>query len=163
MKGGIFLLLNKIKEVKKEINAVSYTIKYLDKFGFASVYYKFKGGARYPVIAIPDAEEDSEDYIKFSGVLKECGIEDLDEQSLVALLKYVEYVRFMFSGKKYPHQDTADFRYIDFLKKVIAEDFPSGVPVKNIRCIYNDNTKLFNVMDTGDIEYFDEARKVLGI
>lgn len=163
------------KDLTKYFGSVKgYKVKYSDKYGFASVYFKVTKGVNFlfiPAIIIPDEEEDKEDYSKFINFLKETGLDSwfissegvLDDKSLVSILKFIEYERFKLSGKKALHLDLSEFNYKKSVKDVIDDYLIPFNDLKNLRCIYNEENHNLVVLNDEDNEYFDEAREFLGI
>ena len=164
-----------IHDLSKDFGQVkSHKVKYLDKYGFASVYFKVTKGVNFlfiPAIIIPDEEEDKEDYSRFIDFLKETGLDSwfissegvLDDKSLVSILKFIEYERFKLSGKKALHLDLSEFNYKKSVKDVIDDYLIPFNDLKNLRCIYNEENHNLVVLNDEDNEYFDEAREFLGI
>lgn len=164
-----------ISDLSKDFGHVkSHKVKYLDKYGFASVYFKVSRGTGFlyiPAIIIPDEKEDKEDYSKFIEFLKETGLDSwfisskgvLDDKSLVSVLKFIEYERFKLSGKKALHLDLSEFNYKKSVKDVIDDYLIPFNDLENLRCIYNEENHNLVVLSDEDNEYFDEAREFLGI
>ena len=164
-----------IHDLSKDFGQVkSHKVKYLDKYGFASVYFKVTKGVKIifiHAIKVPDEEEDKEDYSRFIDFLKETGLDSwfissegvLDDKSLVSILKFIEYERFKLSGKKALHLDLSEFNYKKSVKDVIDNYLTPFNNLKSLRCIYNEENHNLVVLSDEDNEYFDEAREFLGI
>lgn len=163
-----------IKELEEGAYKVSnYSVKYLNKYGFASVYFKVKRGVNFmyiPAVIVPDENEDKEEYVKFLSFLEDVKLLTwfntsgvLDTQSIVSILKFVEYERFKLSGKKALHLDLAEYNYEKSIRNVIEEYIIPFEYVGNLKCIYNEQNHNLVLLHDDDNEYFDEAREFLGI
>lgn len=151
----------------------NYKLKYKDNYGFISAYFKSKRGTDFlfmPAIIIPDETEDSEEYEVFFNFLNKVGLTSyfynegvLDTQSIVSVLKFIEYERFRQSGKKALHLDLSEYNYEKSVIDVISDYLEPFSYIKDVKCIYNEQTHDLLVIDNEDNEYFDEAREFLGL
>ena len=163
-----------VETINKNFGTVKgYKTKYQNKYGFISAYFKAqtnRGIIQYPVILVPDENEDLEDYMVFYTFLKNTGLSDyfyrgskLDIDSIVSILWFAEYERFKSSGKKAMHQDLSEYGYTKTIRDIIDEYIVPFKCLGNIRCIFNKETKGLVVISDEDNEYFDEAREFLGM
>lgn len=162
--------LNLLKEEYANCNINIIGTKYT-KYGFASVYYKVtdcKGSSIY-VPAIITPTEGSTDYVTLLSFFDELGLCSyivnegvLDIHSFIAFIQYLEYRRFIYSGKKALHKDLAEYNLMSDIKKLIREklDMYDGL----VRIMYNPDSHSLLVTEVDeDDEYFDEARELLGV
>lgn len=162
-----------VKELEELGRVVDYKVKYLDKYGFASCYFKLRNNdslSIIPVLIIPNSEEDLSDYIKFLTFLNNSWITSffnykgvLDEQSIVSILKFTEYERFKTSGKSSLDEDLSDCNYIKSVRGVISSYVMPFSKGGNPKCIFDECSHKLHVVSDEVTEYFDEAREYLGI